>query len=93
MMMILLMMIKIMNKIHYDSKTPFNLILRILAFPIRNFQKIFLKVVQRNAFLAHSEKVLIAMLLDKDQNVCRLAVNEFQFTKGNTPNAFCFALS
>ena len=41
------------------------------------------KSYARNAFFAHLENVLIAMLSDDDKNVCQLAINKVQSTRGN----------
>ena len=44
---------------------------------ISNFSNaVGVKVLQSNAFFAHHENILLAMLGDNDQNICAMAVDK-----------------
>ena len=47
------------------------------------YQEISLKVVQKSTFFAHPKNVLIAIVSDKNENVCQSAVNKVQFLRRN----------
>ena len=61
--------IKLNSQLNCGSRNFFNLVQRILQVPDEAVQKTTLKVVQRNAFFAHQENVLIAMLGDNDEEI------------------------
>lgn len=74
--------IKFRNKITDGSKHFYNVVERVTKFPKKNVRDIALKVLQRNAFFAHHENVLLAMLGDGDESVRRLAVNKILSIRG-----------
>ena len=49
---------------------------QVMGFPNKIIQDIAVAVLQRNAYFAHHENILLAMLADNDHNVCLLAVNQ-----------------
>ena len=57
-----------------------------MKFPNKNVQKIALKVLKRNAFFAHHENILLAMLADDDMTVRRLGVNKILSRRGSITN-------
>ena len=48
---------------------------RVRKFPYKIVCEVALKAIQRNAFFAHPENVLVGMLGDEDINLRRIAVN------------------
>ena len=57
---------------------------RIQQFPHSEIRSIASKVVQRNAFFAHPENVLLGLLRDHDEEIRRLAVNKIQGLRGKS---------
>ena len=49
---------------------------RILSFPCKRIRDISLPVVERNAFFAHPENILLGMLGSEDEEIRRLGVNK-----------------
>ena len=47
-----------------------------MGFPNKIIQKIAVALLQRNAYFAHHENILLAMLADNNHNVHLLAVNK-----------------
>ena len=72
------------NQIIHGAKNFFNLVHRIQQFPHSEIRSIASKVVQRNAFFAHPENVLLGMLGDDDEEIRRLAVNKIQGLRGKS---------
>ena len=72
------------NQIIHGAKNFFNLVHRIQQFPHSEIRFIASKVVQRNAFFAHPENVLLGMLGDDDEEIRRLAVNKIQGLRGKS---------
>ena len=68
--------IKYKNKLTEAAPNFYNIIDRVRRFPSKEVKKISLKVLQRNGFSIHSENVLLAMLADTHEEVCRKAVNK-----------------
>ena len=58
--------------------------------PDEAVRKTALKVVQRNAFFAHQENVLIAMLGDNDEEIRMRGVNKVLSIRGNLPSTVSF---
>ena len=58
--------------------------------PDEAVRKTALKVVQRNAFFAHQENVLIAMLGDNDEEIRMRGVNKVLTIRGNLPSTVSF---
>ena len=72
------------NQINHGAKNFFNLVHRIQQFPHSEIRSIASKVVQRNAFFAHPENVLLGMLGDDDEEIRRLAVSKIQGLRGKS---------
>ena len=68
--------IKFNNKITDGPKNYFNILTQVMEFPNKIIQDIAVAVLQRNAYFAHHENILLAMLADNDHNVRLLAVNK-----------------
>ena len=68
--------IKFNNKITDGPKNYLNIITQVMGFPNKIIQEIAVAVLQRNAYFAHHENILLAMLADNDHNVHLLAVNK-----------------
>ena len=51
------------------------MVCRVRKFPYKIVCEVALKAMQRNAFFAHPENVLVGMLGDEDINLRRIAVN------------------
>ena len=66
-----------------ESKN-FNLSQRSVSFPNQKVVEIALKVLQNNGFFAHPENILLAMLVDDDEDLRRMAINNLcsQQSKG-----------
>ena len=47
-----------------------------MGFPNKIIQDIAVAVLQRNAYFAHHENILLVMLADNNHNVSLLAVNK-----------------
>lgn len=75
--------IKQKHRISDGSKNFYDLLRRIVQFPNDKIKKIALRVIQRNAFFAHPENILLGMLADEDESVRRVAVNRIQVMRGN----------
>jgi len=65
--------IKKQNRITYGAKHFFKLIERLRQFPTYKVRDISIKVVQQNAYFAHSEKVILGMLAEDDEDFRRRA--------------------
>ena len=70
--------IKFNNKTTDGPKNYFNILTQVMGFPNNIIQNIVVAVLQRNAYFAHHENVLLAMLADNDHNVRLLAVNKIR---------------
>jgi len=49
---------------------------RVRQFPTDKVRDISMKVLQRNAYFAHSESVILGMLAEDDENIRRRAVDK-----------------
>ena len=58
------------------AKNFFNIVNRITKLPNAQICTVALNVLQRNAYFAHPENVLLGMLGDNNENLQRLAVNK-----------------
>ena len=67
--------IKLNSQLTCGSRNFFNLVQRVLQVPDEAVRKTALKVVQRNAFFAHQENVLMAMLGDNDEEISQNVSN------------------
>ena len=47
-------------------------------------KKIAMVVLQRNAYFAHPENLVLGMLCDEDEGLCRIAVNKIQCIRKNS---------
>ena len=68
--------IKFNNKITDRPKNYLNILTQVIGFPNKIIQDIAVAVLQQNAYFAHYENILLAMLADNDHNVRLLAVNK-----------------
>ena len=68
--------IKFNNKITDGPKSYLNSLTQVMGFPNKIIQDIAVAVLQRIAYFAHHENILLAMLADNDHNVRLLAVNK-----------------
>jgi len=68
--------IKKENKITDGAKHFFKRIERVRQFPTDKVREISMKVLQRNAYFAHSENVILGMLAEDDENIRRRAVDK-----------------
>ena len=68
--------IKFNNKITDGPKNYLNILTHVMGFSNKIIQKIAVAVLQRNAYFAHHENILLAMLANIDHNVHLLAVNK-----------------
>ena len=68
--------IKRENKITDGAKSFFKLIERVRQFPTDKVKHISMTVLQRNAYFAHSENVILGMLAEDDENIRRRAVDK-----------------
>ena len=68
--------IKFNNKITDGPKNYLNILTQLMGFPNKIIQDIALAVLQRNAYFAHQENILLTMLADNNHNVRLLAVNK-----------------
>jgi len=64
------------NKITDGAKDFFKLIERVRQFPTDKVRDISMKVLQQNAYFAHSENVTLGMLAEDDENIRRKAVDK-----------------
>ena len=63
-----------------------------MGIPSKIIQDIAVAVLQRNAYFAHHENILLATLADNDHNICLLAVNKIfciRVSKKNLDNVGC----
>ena len=58
------------------QKNLFDLYKRIQNFPNIKAKNIALNVVERNAYFAHPENILLGMLADPDESICNAAVDK-----------------
>ena len=82
--------IKSNSQLICGAKNFFNLVRRILQVPDEAVRKTALKVVQRNAFFAHQENVLIAMLGDNDEEIRMQGANKLLSIRGKLPSTASF---
>ena len=68
--------IKFNNKITDGSKNYFDILIQVIGFSNKIIQDIAVAVLQQNAYFAHHENILLAMLADNDHNARLLAVNK-----------------
>ena len=80
--------IKLNNKITDGPKNYLNILTQIIGFPNKIIQDIAVAVLQQNAYFAHHENILLAMLADNDHNARLLAVNKIHIrvSKKNLDN-------
>ena len=78
--------IKRNNKLTYNSKNFFNLIQRITQLSNEEVKHVALQNVQKNAFFAHPENILLAMLGDDNKDVRKQAVSRVQATRETSEN-------
>ena len=64
------------SSISNGSINFYNMMKRILSFPCKRIRDISLPVVERNAFFAHPENILLGMLGSEDEEIRRLGVNK-----------------
>ena len=74
------------NKITNRAKNLLNLVRRCHKFPNKKISEISLKCLQRNAFFAHQENVILGMLADEDSDNRRIAVNKILNIRKNVEN-------
>ena len=68
--------IKFNSKITDGPKNYLDILILVMGFPNKILQDIAVVVLQRNAYFAHHENILLVMLTDNDHNVRFLAVNK-----------------
>ena len=68
--------IKTQNKITDGPINFFHIVQRVMKFSNKNVREIATMVLHRNAYFAHHENLLLAMLGDDDQNIRLLAINK-----------------
>ena len=73
--------IKFNNKITDGPKNYLNILTQVMGFPNKIIQDIAVAVLQRNAYFAHHENVLLAMMAHNNHNVRLLAVNKILITR------------
>ena len=69
--------IKFSNKITGGPKNYLNILTQVMGFPNKIIQDIAVAVVQRNAYFAHHENILLAMLANKDHNAVFLQSTKY----------------
>ena len=74
------------NKLTYGSKNFFNLVQRITQLSKKEVKHIALQNVQKNAFFAHPENILLAMLEDDNKDVRKQAVSRVQAIRETSEN-------
>ena len=82
--------IKFNNKITDGPKNYLNILTQVMGFPNKINQDIAVAVLQRSAYFAHHENILLAILADNGHNVRLLAVNKIlsiRVSKKNLDNA------
>ena len=67
---------KFNSKINDGPKNYLNILTQVIGFPNKIIQDIAVAVLQQNAYFAHDENILLAMLNDNNHNVRILAVNK-----------------
>ena len=78
--------IKFNSKITDGPKNYLNILTRVMRFPKKIIQDIAVAVWRRNAYFAHLENILLAMLVDNDHNACLLAVNKILIIRVSKKN-------
>ena len=68
--------IKSKHKLTDGPKNLFDLYKRIQNFPNLKVKNIALKVIERNAYFAHPENILLGMLADPDESIRKAAVDK-----------------
>ena len=68
--------IKFNNKITGGPRNYLDILTQVMGFPNKIMQNIAVAVLQRNAYFAHHENILLAILADNNYNVRLLAVNK-----------------
>ena len=68
--------IKSKHKLTDGPKNLFDLYKRIQNFPNIKAKNIAPKVLERNAYFAHPENILLDMLADPDESICNAAVDK-----------------
>ena len=56
----------------------FNMVKRVQRFSHGQVQKIVMKVLQKNVYIAHTENLVLGIFCDEDKGVHRIAVNKIQ---------------
>ena len=65
------------NKITDGPKNYLNILRQVMGFPNKIIQEIAVAVLQRNAYFAHHENILLVMLADNDHNVLFLQSTKY----------------
>ena len=73
--------IKSKSKITDGPKNLYNLYQRIQVFPDSQVKDIATKVVERNAYFAHPENIMLAMLADENEEIRNTAVKKTVFLR------------
>ena len=68
--------IKFSNQITAGPKIYLNILAQVMGFPNKIIHDITVAVLQRNAYFAHHENILLVMLVDNDHNVHLFAYNK-----------------
>ena len=68
--------IKFNNKVTDGPKNYLNILTQVMGFPNKIIQDIVVAVLQRNAYFAPHENILLAMPADNDHNIRLLVVNK-----------------
>ena len=74
--------IKANHAISSGANNFFNMVQRVQKFPVSKVKKWATESLQRNAFFAHPENILLAMLCDSDEAVRRIGVNKVLSIRG-----------
>ena len=77
--------IKRNHRITNGAENLYNMLQRIIRFPDKSVSDIAFAVVQRNAFFAHPEQVILGMLGNDDEDIRRQAVNKVLSMRGRIP--------
>ena len=73
--------LKSKGKITDGPKSLYDLYQRIQVFPDSQVKDIATKVVERNAYFAHPENIMLAMLADENEEIRNAAVKKIIFLR------------
>ena len=76
--------IKLKSKITDGSANFFSIVKRVMKLPNKTVRDVAFNALERNAYFAHQESVLLAMFGDDDDGVHHLAVNKILSIRGVT---------